>query len=364
MIRNSASLRRSLLAATAVALGLAAVVPAAAADDTAIRPYHYHASDSALADLRKRIANTRWPDKETVTDRSQGNQLAKLQEIVRYWGTNYDWRKVEARLNALPMFTTKIDGVDIQFIQVKSRNPNALPIVITHGWPGSIIELLAVIDPLTNPTAHGGAATDAFDVVIPSMPGHGFSGKPTSTGWDPDHIARAWGELMKRLGYTRYVAQGGDWGAPVSEAMARQAPAGLIGIHVNLPATVPPEIGAAVASGGPAPAGISDKERAAFDMLVAFSNKARAYSVMMQTRPQTIGYSLTDSPVGLAAFIYDYNNGEPERFLTKDQVLDDITLYWLTNTATSAARLYWDNQGRSPLSAGAQKTSEISLRWR
>jgi len=352
------------LFATAVAFGLAVIaargMPAAAADDTAIAPFHYHASDNALADLRKRIANTRWPDKETVADRSQGNQLATLQGIVRYWGTDYDWRKVETRLNALPMFTTKIDGVDIQFIQVKSHNPNALPIIITHGWPGSIIELLGVIDPLTNPTAHGGRAEDAFDVVIPSMPGYGFSGKPTGTGWDPDHIARAWGELMKRLGYSRYVAQGGDWGSPVTEAMARQTPAGLVGIHVNLPATVPPEIGAALGSGSP-PAGLSDKERAAFDTLVAFNNKARAYSVLMQTRPQMIGYALTDSPVGLAAFVYDYNNGEPERSLTKDQVLDDITLYWLTNTATSAARLYWENQGRSPLSSGAQMTSEISL---
>jgi pimeloyl-ACP methyl ester carboxylesterase len=365
MIRQFSSQRGSLLGAAAIAIGLAAIaqqnMPAAAADDTAIHPFHYHAPDGALADLHKRIANTRWPDKETVPDRSQGNQLTTLQEIVRYWGTDYDWRKVEQRLNALPMFTTKIDGVDIQFIQVKSHNPNALPIVITHGWPGSIVELLGVIDPLTNPTAHGGRAEDAFDVVIPSMPGYGFSGKPTGTGWDPDHIARAWGELMKRLGYSRYVAQGGDWGSPITEAMARQAPAGLLGIHVNLPATIPPEIGAALGSGGPSPAGLSEKERAAFDTLVAFNNKNRAYSVLMQTRPQMIGYALTDSPVGLAAFVYDYNNGEPERSLTKDQVLDDITLYWLTNTATSAARLYWENQGRSPLSAGAQMTSEISL---
>ena len=336
-------------------------ITASAADDTAIRPFHYHAPEAALVDLRKRIANTRWPEKETVADRSQGNQLATLQEVVHYWGTDYDWRKLEAQLNSLPMFTTRIDGVDIQYIQVKSRNPNALPIIITHGWPGSIIELLGVIDPLTNPTTHGGRAEDAFDVVIPSMPGYGFSGKPMGTGWDPDHIARAWAELMKRLGYTRYVAQGGDWGSPITEAMARQMPAGLLGIHVNLPATIPPEIGAALGSGGPAPAGLSEKERAAFDTLVAFNNKARAYSVMMQTRPQTIGYALTDSPVGLAAFIYDYNNGEPERSLTKDQILNDITLYWLTNTAASSARLYWENQGRSPLSAGAQKTAAISL---
>ena len=364
MTKRFSGLRRGLLT-TAGAFGLAVIaaqnVPAAPADDTAIHPFRFHASDSALADLRERIADTRWPDKETVPDRSQGNQLATLQEIVRYWGTDYDWRKAEARLNELPMFTTNIDGVGIQFIQVKSQNPNALPIIITHGWPGSIIELLGIIDPLTNPTGHGGRVEDAFDVVIPSMPGYGFSGKPTGTGWDPDHIARAWGELMKRLGYSRYVAQGGDWGSPVTEARARQAPAGLAAIHVNLPATIPPEIGAALGSGAPAPAGLSDEERAAFETLVAFNNKARAYSVLMQTRPQMIGYALTDSPVGLAAFISDYNNGEPERLLTKDQVLDDITLYWLTNTATSAARLYWENQGRSPLSAGAQMTNEISL---
>lgn len=365
MPRKSSSPRCGLLATSAAAFVMTAFVgqnvPAAAADDGVIRAFHYHAPEAALADLRKRIVNTRWPEKETVSDRSQGNQLTTIREIVRYWGTAYDWRKVEARLNGLPMFTTKIDGVDIQFIQVKSRNPNALPIIITHGWPGSIIELLGVIDPLTNPTAHGGRAEDAFDVVIPSMPGYGFSEKPTSTGWDPEHIARAWVELMKRLGYTRYVAQGGDWGSPVTEAMARQAPGGLAGIHVNLPATIPPEVGAAIGSGAPAPAGLSDKERAAFDTLVAFNKKSRAYSVMMETRPQMIGYALTDSPVGLAAFIYDYNNGEPERFLTKDQVLDDITLYWLTNTAASSARLYWENQGRSPLSAAAQMTSAISL---
>ena len=328
---------------------------------TAIRPFSVHIPEEALVDLRQRIVMTRWPDKETVSNRSQGNQLETLQEIVRYWGTDYNWRKVEERLNTLPMYTTKIDGVDIQFIHVKSRNSNALPIIITHGWQGSIIEQLNVIDPLTNPTAHGGQAEDAFDVVIPSMPGYGFSGKPTSTGWDPDHIARAWAELMKRLGYTRYVAAGGDWGSPVSEAMARQAPAGLLGIHINLPAAVPPEVGTALACGGPVPAGLSEKERAAYDELDVFNNKNRAYSVMMATRPQTIGYSLTDSPAGLAAFIYDYNNGEPERNLTKDEVLDDITLYWLTNSSTSAARLYWENGGRSPISAAAQKTDEISL---
>jgi pimeloyl-ACP methyl ester carboxylesterase len=256
---------------------------------------------------------------------------------------------------------TGIDGLGVHFLHARSPHPQAVPLIITHGWPGSIIEQLKVIDPLTDPTAHGGHAEDAFDVIIPSMPGYGFSGKPTGTGWDPDHIARAWAELMKRLGYTRYVAQGGDWGSPVSNSMARQAPAGLLGIHVNLPATVPPEVAAVLASGGPAPAGLSEKERAAFDALDTFFKKYRAYAAMMATRPQTIGYALTDSPAGLAAWVYDYNNGEPQRLLAKDDVLDDITLYWLTNTATSAARLYWESGGRSPTLATAQKTAEISL---
>ena len=325
-----------MLAAFAATLGVAVLagqsIFSPAAGDTAIRPFQVQVPEAALVDLRRRIAETRWPDKETVTDRSQGNQLAKLQEIVRYWGTDYDWRKVEAQLNALPMFMTEIDGVDIHFIHVNSRHANALPLIITHGWPGSVIELLKVIDPLTNPTAHGGQAEDAFDVVIPSMPGYGFSGKPTGTGWNPDRIGRAWAELMKRLGYTRYVAQGGDWGSPVSGAMARQAPAGLLGIHINLPATVPSDVAMALAGGGPAPAGLSEKERAAFDALDTFFKKYMAYGAIMGTRPQTIGYGLADSPVGLAAWIFDYNNGEPERLLNRDDVLDNVTLYWLTNT--------------------------------
>ncbi len=365
MQERSSPPRRAVLAASAMALGIAVLAGqgaiSSAAGDTAIRPFQVHVPESALVDLRRRIAETRWPDKETVTDNSQGNQLAKLQEIVRYWGTNYDWRKMEARLNALPMFMTEIDGVDIHFIHAKSRHANALPLIITHGWPGSVIEQLKIIEPLTNPTAHGGQAEDAFDVVIPSMPGYGFSGKPTGTGWNPERIARAWVELMKRLGYTRYVAQGGDWGSPVSSAMARQAAAGLLGIHINLPATIPPEVAAVLAAGGPAPAGLSEKERAAFNSLDTFYKKYRAYGAMMGTRPQTIGYALTDSPVGLAAWIYDYNNGEPERLLNRDDVLDDITLYWLTNSATSAARLYWETAGQSVLLAAAQKTSEISL---
>jgi len=330
-------------------------------EDRSIRPFKVQVPQAALTDLRRRINTTRWPDKETVADRSQGTQLAKLQELVRYWGTDYDWRKVEAKLNGLPQFITTIDGLDIHFIHVRSRHPNALPVIITHGWPGSVTEQLKVIGPLTDPTAHGGRVQDAFDVVIPSMPGYGFSGKPTATGWNPDRIAQAWAELMKRLGYTHYVAQGGDWGSPVSSAMARQAPAGLLGIHINLPATVPPDVAAVLASGGPAPSGLSEKERAAFDSLDTFYKMRRAYGAMMGTRPQVIGQALTDSPAGLAVFMYDYNNGEPERLLTKDDFLDNVTLYWLTNTATSSARLYWETGGQSVLLSAAQKTSEIAL---
>ena len=339
-------------------------------DAQAVRPFRANVPEAALADLRRRTAATRWPDRETVTDASQGVPLATIQELVHYWRTDYDWRKVEAKLNALPMFVTKIDGLDIQFIHLRSRHPNALPLIITHGWPGSIIELLKVIGPLTDPTVYGGRAEDAFDLVLPSIPGYGFSGRPTSTGWDPDHIARAWAELMKRLGYTRYVAQGGDWGAVISEAMGRQAPAGLLGIHINLPATVPAEILKALNDGGPAPAGLSEKELAAFDALDAGRKKGTgAYFVMMTSRPQAVGYGLTDSPAGLAAWIlvhpgfarWTYSGGFPESSLTRDDVLDDITLYWLTNTGTSAARLYWENRGVNVLSAAAEKTGDISL---
>ncbi|HEY9644422.1 MAG TPA: epoxide hydrolase family protein, partial [Coleofasciculaceae cyanobacterium] len=320
-------------------------------------------------DLRRRIAATRWPDKETVTDQAQGVQLTTLQELVRYWGTEYDWRKAEAKLNALPQFVTTIDGLDIHFIHVRSQHPNALPLIITHGWPGSVIEQLKVIGPLTDPTAYGGQPEDAFDLVIPSIPGFGFSGKPTSTGWNPDRIARTWAELMDRLGYTRYVAQGGDWGSPISSAMARQAPAGLLGIHINLPATVPPEVATVLTSGGSAPAGLSEKERAAFDALDTLYKQKRAYAVVMGTRPQTIGYGLTDSPTGLAAWLLGHpgfaqwtsSGSDSETSPTKDEVLDDITLYWLTNSAVSAARLYWENHSTSLLNAVAQKTDEISL---
>jgi pimeloyl-ACP methyl ester carboxylesterase len=363
--------RREFLA-TAAAASAASLLPrqlAAAGGGNTIRPFHVSVPEEQLVDLRRRIAATRWPDQETVNDRPQGVQLAKFQDVVRYWGTDYDWRKAEAKLNALPQFMTEIDGLDIHFIHVRSRHPNALPLIMTHGWPGSVFELLKTVGPLTDPTAHGGQAADAFDLVLPSMPGYGFSGKPKGKGWNPDRIARAWAELMKRLGYTRYVAQGGDWGSPVSSAMARQAPAGLLGIHINLPATVPPDVAAVLAGGGPAPAGLSEKERAAFDSLDTASKKGnRAYFVMMTARPQTVGYGVTDSPAGLAAWILVHPGfaewtygGDPEKSPTKDEVLDDITLYWLTNSGTSAARLYWENSGRGVTSAAAQKTAEISL---
>jgi pimeloyl-ACP methyl ester carboxylesterase len=340
----------------------------AATTDTSIRPFKAHVPQAVLDELRARIAATRWPDKETVGDASQGPQLARLQELVRYWGSGYDWRKVEARLNALPQFTTTIDGVDIHFIHVRSRHKNALPILVTHGWPGSVIEQLKIIAPLTDPTAHGGRPEDAFDVVIPSLPGYGFSGKPTGTGWGPDHIAQAWAELMKRLGYTRYVAQGGDWGSPITQSMGRQAPKGLLGIHVNLPGAVPPEVAAALPSGTP-PAGLSDKERAVFDHLVASARMGNTtYVAMMAARPQTMGYGVTDSPAGLAAWLLNHPGfakwsygSDPKQSPTKDDVLDDITLYWVTNTGTSAGRLYWENGARPIVVAAAQKTSEIQL---
>ena len=358
--------RRFLIAARTgiTAVGIANLLPSqliAAAAGDAIRPFRVAVPEEQLVDLRQRVLATRWPDRETVGDSSQGIQLAKLQDLVRYWGEGYDWRKAEAKLNALPQFMTEIDELDIHFIHVRSRHPNALPVIVTHGWPGSVFEQLKIIGPLTDPTAYGGRVEDAFDVVIPSMPGFGFSSKPTGTGWDPDRIARTWAELMTRIGYSRYVAQGGDWGSPVSSAMARQAPVGLLGIHINLPATVPSDVAMVLAAGGPAPIGLSEQERAAFESLDTFFKKYRAYALMMGTRPQAIGYALTDSPVGLAAWIYDYNNGEPERLLAKDDVLDDITLYWLTNSATSAARLYWESSGRSITLAAAQKTTEISL---
>lgn len=359
--------RRALLGKAVMGIaiaGTAGLLPlhrALAGPNDAIRPFRVDVPTEALVDLRRRIAAVRWPDKETVNDGSQGPQLEQFQEVMRHWGTDYDWRNVEARLNSLPMFITEIDGVDIHFIHVRSKHDNALPLIVTHGWPGSIIEQLKIIDPLTNPVAHGGNKSDAFDVVIPSIPGFGFSGRPTETGWNPDRIARAWSVLMMRLGYTRYVAQGGDWGSAVSSAMARQAPQGLLGIHINLPSVVPTEIAMLLANGGPAPADLTEKERAAFDSLGTFFKKYRAYGAIMGTRPQAIGYALADSPVGLAAWIYDYNNGEPARRLFRDDVLDNVTLYWLTGTAASAGRIYWETSGQSVVLSAAQKTTEISL---
>ena len=335
---------------------------------TAIRPFEVDIPEEELADLRRRIAATRWPDPETVPDQSQGVQLDKLQGLVRYWGTDYDWRRAEAKLNALPQFITQIDGLDIHFIHIRSRHEDALPLIVTHGWPGSVLELLKVIEPLTDPAANGGAAGDAFHLVIPSLPGYGFSARPQGPGWDPDRIARAWDELMKRLGYTRYVAQGGDWGAVVTEAMGRHAPAGLAGIHVNLPAAVPPDVEAALAGTGPVPA-MTEQERAVFDALAAYRKSGYSgYFVALTARPQAVGYGLTDSPSGLAAFFLwhpgfaQWTYGEdPEEPKTKDEVLDDITLYWLTGTATSSGRLYWENRGASPTSATAMKTAQISV---
>jgi pimeloyl-ACP methyl ester carboxylesterase len=321
--------------------------PRKVANDS-IRPFHIAVSEEALVDLRRRITATRWPDRETVNDRSQGVQLATMQALVRYWGTDYDWRKAEAKLNALPQFVTTIDGVDIQFTHVRSRYPNAMPLIMTHGWPGSIFELLKVIGPLTEPPAYGGRAEDAFDLVLPSLPGFGFSGRPQVTGWNPDHIARAWAELMRRLGYTRYVAQGGDWGSAITDNMAAQKPEGLLGIHVNMPATVPPEIAKALQAGDPPPPGLTPEEKTAYEALDALYKKGSGFALIMVTRRQTLGYSLADSPVGLAAWIYDKladwtdTGGHPEKALTRDEMLDDITLYWLTNTATSSARIYWE----------------------
>ncbi len=341
----------------------------AVAHGSEIRPFHVDVPEAVVADLRRRLAATRWPDKETVADQSQGVQLVNLQDLVRYWGTHYDWRKAEATLNGVPQFKTTIDGIDIHFIHVRSRHESALPLIITHGWPGSVFEQIKVIGPLTDPTAHRGRAEDAFDVVIPSLPGFGFSSRPTEAGWGSERIGRAWDVLMKRLGYTRYVAQGGDWGAGVVQAMGRQAPAGLLGIHTNLPATIPSDVGAALAVGGPAPAGLSPEERAVFDALSTFfKNGDLAYVVMMNARPQAVGYGLTDSPAGLAGWMLVHPGFEhwkygkdPKQSPTKDDVLDNFTLYWLTNSAASSARIYWEHRGRDLISAAAQKTDEIKI---
>ncbi|MFL6528845.1 MAG: epoxide hydrolase family protein [Chthoniobacterales bacterium] len=324
-----------------------------AQDADAIRPFHYTVPQEALDDLRRRVGATRWPAMETVKDASQGVQLTTTQALARYWATDYDWRKGEAKLNAYPQFITKIDGVDIHFIHVRSKDANALPMIVTHGWPGSIMEQLKIIDPLTNPTAYGGSAEEAFDVVIPSLPGYGFSGKPTATGWDPIRIAKAWVVLMKRLGYTRFVAQGGDWGNAVTEQMALLGAPELIGIHTNMPATVPPEIDKAAFAGAPAPSGLSTDEGHAYEQLAYFYKHGLGYANEMANRPQTL-YALADSPVGLAAWMIDHDSasealiarvfaGKSEG-LTKDDILDNISLYWFTNTAISSAQLYWESK--------------------
>lgn len=341
-------------AVVAQASGGDAAAAKATSGDTSIRPFpKTHISDADLADLRRRIAATRWPSKETVDDTTQGVQLATMRKLADYWQSDYDWRKLEARLNALPQFVTNIDGVDIHFIHVKSKNKNALPLIITHGWPGSIVEQLKIIDPLVNPTAHGGKASDAFDVVIPSLPGYGFSGKPTTTGWDPQHIARAWTVLMKRLGYKHFVAQGGDWGNAVSEQMAVQAPPELLAIHTNMAATIPDDIAAKLAAGEPAPAGLSADEKYAYDQLDDFYKHGLGYAQEMAGRPQTL-YALEDSPIGLAAWMIDHDirsykliarvfDGQTEG-LSRDDILDNVSFYWFTETAVSSARLYWESK--------------------
>jgi pimeloyl-ACP methyl ester carboxylesterase len=326
---------------------------------TEIRSFSVAVPDEALDDLRRRIEATQWPERETVADDSQGVPLATMQKLARYWATEYDWRKVESRLNGLPQFITEIDGLDIHFIHARSKHEDALPLIVNHGWPGSIIEQLKIIDRLTDPTAHGGSAADAFDVVVPSMPGYGFSGKPASTGWGPERMGRAWDELMQRLGYTRYVAQGGDWGAFVVDQMGLQAPEGLLAIHSNMPATVPADVNAAALAGGPPPAGLGAAERRAYEQLIR-TFKQVEYAKMMAARPQTL-YGIADSPVGLAAWLLDHNDadGQPAAAvasalnrtasatgeLTRDEILDNITLYWLTNTGVSASRLYWEYKG-------------------
>lgn len=353
--------------------------PAVNGDKTAIRPFRVHVPESQLVDMRRRIKATRWPDRETVADDSQGVPLAMIQTLAQHWATDYDWRKVEARINAYPNFVTEIDGLDIHFIHVRSKHQNAMPLIVTHGWPGSIIEQFKIIDPLINPTAYGANASDAFHLVIPSLPGYGFSGRPTTTGWGPERTARAWVVLMKRLGYDKFAAQGGDLGGIVSNVMAKQAPPELLGIHVNFPATVPPEIVKALQAGDPPPADLSDDERHAYEQLSSAAKKRRAYALEMGTRPQTL-YGLADSPIALASWLLDHGdgyvqpaaaltsavfgrdvNGESAGALTRDDVLDDITLYWLTNTGVSAGRFYWESHFNFTAAADVSVPAAVSV---
>jgi pimeloyl-ACP methyl ester carboxylesterase len=393
LLLSSAS-RRRFVGATAAAVAAASfsqlvfaqasqaitdVKPAPNGDKTAIRPMRVHVPEAQLVDLRRRIKATRWPDKETVNDDSQGVPLAMMQEVARHWSTDYDWRRCEAKLNALPNFITEIDGLDIHFIHVRSKHENAMPLIVTHGWPGSIIEQLKIIDPLTNPTAYGASASDAFHVVIPSLPGYGFSGKPTEVGWGPERTARAWVVLMKRLGYDKFAAQGGDLGGIVANVMAKQAPPELLGIHVNFPATVPPEIVKALQDGDPPPANLTDDERHAYEQLASANMKRRAYALEQGTRPQTL-YGLSDSPIGLAGWLLDHGdgyiqpaaaltsavygrdvNGESSGAMTRNDVLDDITLYWLTNTGISAARFYWESHFNFTAAADVSVPAAISV---
>jgi pimeloyl-ACP methyl ester carboxylesterase len=331
-----------------------------AADKTATRPFQVNVPEAELTELRRRINATKWPERETVTDATQGVQLATMQALARYWATDYDWRKIEAKLNALPQFITEIDGLDIHFIHVRSKHENALPLIVTHGWPGSVVEQLKIVDPLTNPTEHGGSASDSFHLIIPSMPGYGYSGKPSAAGWGPERIARAWDVLMKRLGYTRYVAQGGDWGAVVVDLMGVQAPSGLAGIHTNMPGIFPADIDAAAFSGKPAPSGLSADEKVAYERLQFVYQKGIAYGFQMGLRPQTL-YGIADSPIGLAAYFLDHDARSYELItrvfaggsegLTRDDILDNITITWLTNTAISGARLYWEYFGKGYFNA-------------
>jgi pimeloyl-ACP methyl ester carboxylesterase len=362
------AIRTLVLALATTLMAMTASAGGADPGDAEVRPFRARISESAVNNLRKRAMATRWPDAETVADASQGAQLARMQELVWYWATGYDWRKAEKKLNALPQFITRIDGVDIHFIHVRSKQPNALPMIITHGWPGSVFEQIKLIGPLTDPASHGGQAQDAFDVVIPSVPGFGFSSRPTEVGWNADRIARTWDVLMKRLGYTHYVAQGGDWGAAIVQAMGRQAPAGLAGIHTNLPATITDDLAKAL-GGGPLPADATGKELAALKSLIAFRAGGNlAYVQMMRARPQAVGYGLTDSPAGLAGWMLVHPGFEhwqfgddPRQSPTRDDVLDDFSLYWLTNSSISSARIYWEHRGTEIILSSSQKTADIKV---